>query len=281
MLELLAGDSLRAHSVFQDDVRSRKKDPRTPMRRAVCLHLCENTALSDRDLWGLFCSTVAGMAFAVKRVRQLVDGSLDGRVVDGWETACQQAPSQVLASLLKQVATARDALTSRHSKVLALRFSLMGNHDLICQYLRDLPFPLFPYNKCVPLGVVLMEQVNPIDSEDVEGHTRAAVLKEQVALRLADGLQPSELLLAVRLFRMLSETAIVRWASLQLACSCTRRMAEAAPLQATHTAALQFCPSSSVNGMTTAKLAIAMETVVTWRDEQRSVAPHLSNFNDR
>eukprot|EP01051_Picozoa_sp_SAG22_P015782 SAG22_NODE_2119_length_2982_cov_1.743670_1_plen_994_part_11 len=180
MLELLTGDSLRAHGIFQDDVRS-----------------------------------LAGMAFAVKRVRQLVDGSLDGRVVDGWETACQQAPSQVLASLVKQ-------------------------------YLRDLPGPLFPYNKCVPLGVVLMEQRNPVDSEDVEGHQRAAVLKEQVALRLADGLQACELLLAVKLFHMLSETAIV----------------------------------SSVNGMTTAKLAIAMETVITWRDEHRSVAPHLSNFND-
>eukprot|EP01047_Picozoa_sp_COSAG01_P048764 COSAG01_NODE_4775_length_4751_cov_3.519132_2_plen_91_part_00 len=62
LISLLHGDALRAHHIFQEDVPN-----------------------------------LTGVAGKVKRLRQLMDGSMYGRVVDGWKVALQQAPPQVVA----------------------------------------------------------------------------------------------------------------------------------------------------------------------------------------
>ena len=46
--------------------------------------------------------SLTGMGGKIKRLKQLVDGSMNGRVVDGWKVALQQAPPQVVAGLLKE-----------------------------------------------------------------------------------------------------------------------------------------------------------------------------------
>ena len=157
------------------------------------------------------------MAGKVKRLKQLLDGSIDGRVVDGWKVALQQAPAQVVAGLLKE-------------------------------YLRGLPAPLLPYGKCVPLGVVLVEHGGPVDDEDEEARERATVLRRQVAERLADGMPRCRVMLLAKIMELLAEVSFL----------------------------------SSVNGMTTYKLALSLHRVLTWRHStsSRTAGPVLSKFND-
>ena len=144
--------------------------------------------------------SLTGMAGKIKRLKQLVDGSMNGRVVDGWKVALQQAPPQVVAGLLKE-------------------------------YLRSLPTPLLPYKKAVPLGVVLVEHGGPVDDEDEEAKERAEVLRQQVAERLAEDMPRSRIVLLAKLMEMLGEVAFL----------------------------------SSVNGMTTYKLALSVHRVLSWR----------------
>ena len=144
--------------------------------------------------------SLTGMGGKIKRLKQLVDGSMNGRVVDGWKVALQQAPPQVVAGLLKE-------------------------------YLRSLPTPLLPYKKCVPLGVVLVEHGGPVDDEDEEAKERADVLRQQVAQRLAEDMPRSRIVLLAKLMEMLGEVAFL----------------------------------SSVNGMTTYKLALSVHRVLSWR----------------
>ena len=51
---------------------------------------------------------------------------------------------------------------------------------LLKDYLRGLPHPLLPYQKCVPLGEVLIQRGGPADAMDEVAQQQAEALRRQV-----------------------------------------------------------------------------------------------------